>query len=289
MNVTTIGQSQTAILNNPNTALNNVNTEMNTENQIASAENANDSLAKVNKDTFIRSYNVSTSTKSYSKSDLNSKYVSYTGVELHSQLQTVNTYLQHATGSDVYKYATEANNLSKELSVRNSLGYTIDLSGAINGKLKTMQEKTYYDYYQGDPKWGFGNNGQVACAATACAAMLSLYKGYEIRPDNKTAIPTDFNGIITSWPSTVTEPDRYASNKDINTYMNAIKTELRNGKPCEIHVGNHWVTVVGIKEGVSLSNAKLSDLYIFDPGTKDQKKQLCTMSASTDYRVVRVK
>ena len=131
-------------------------------------------------------------TKLYEKSDLNSKYVSYTGLQLNSQLQNITTMISHTHGSDVYRLIAESNSLSKEVNVRNSLGYTVDLSGNINGKLKTMQGQTSYFYNQRDSAWKFSNGGQIACAATACATMMSL-NGVTTKPNQ---ISTDSYNFV---------------------------------------------------------------------------------------------
>ncbi len=100
--------------------------------------------------------------------------------------------------------------------------------------------------------------------------------------------------------------DTYASTivgtKQLDNYVDEIADSLKVERPviiCVYHYetkkndqtgeiefykdSTHFVTVVGVKSGVDLDNAELSDFVIFDPGT-NKGKQLTTMDNTyTDY------
>ncbi len=229
------------------------------------------SVAK-NRDTLTLSAQY---TSNYTENDLSDFCKSYTAYQLEDMMNS------STSTSDRMLF-------SKEITVRNTLGYTRDLDATINGKLKDMQDNTDYDYCQTD--WGYDLNEEgdtVSCAVTAVAAMLSLNGN----PTEPTDIPTDSMGTFENgWPTNLVNGSNSVS--DVNTESEAlakIRGELSQGKAVVIHVQNHWVTAVGVKEGVDLSNAGLSDLYIFDPGTSRVGSEVCTYSFDSDHRVVTTK
>ncbi len=246
----------------------------NSKSNVLSKKEMSDNLTiKKNKDTLVLSAQYS---NNYTESDLNPILKNYTTIELYNLYNNPDETIR--------------NDAAQEITVRNALGYTVDLDAVINGKLKDMQNSTQYDYFQKNPEWGFFNGGSQACVSCAVASMLSL--------NGEPTLPTElgaddygrFMGGEHPWPTNLVDGSN--SVYDINTEteaMSKIKEEIGNGRAVVVHVENHWVTVVGVKEGVSLMYAELDDLYIFDPGNSFQGKELCTRSFNDDHRVVTTK
>ena len=267
MNVNVIGQNQMDALNS-GAKLSTAKTELQKTSLSMPKEASSEALIKNNRDVFIRTSSKSSYYNSYDESDLNYSYRELTGEQVYSNYRSNSYRAQYATGSDKYRYQALADSYSKEDNVRNALEYTKDIDAVANGKLKAMQENTQYFYDQKDFDFnGDGiNDGTSACGATACATMMSL-NGKIRKP---TDLDVDNNGWIKSWPSGVNKKS-YSTKSSFKT---AIKNSLKSGKACAIHVGfknskneqsEHWLTVVGVKEGTDLKDAELNDFYVVDP------------------------
>lgn len=73
--------------------------------------------------------------------------------------------------------------------------------------------------------------------------------------------------------------------KNDEDYLKEIKSNLKIGQPIIIHVNNHFVVVVGVEASVSLDDATLEQLVIFDPATKNEHKIATLGNAYNEYKI----
>ncbi len=157
-----------------------------------------------------------------------------------------------------------------------------------------LKEDNRYGENEGDPNWEW-----YYCSATALANCLAIYyNDSSIEPldfyesfeagdgelsywgtssdnilvdtdDNSTDCPRDANGKTIAM-------DIDTSSQEFSDYVNEIKSSLNVGKPVIITVNRsgqtHFVTIVGIRSGISLEDAQYTDFVMFDPGTTSDKK-----------------
>lgn len=122
-----------------------------------------------------------------------------------------------------------------------------------------MDQHDYKRFGEGDYNGG--------CTAVAWSMAVSSIKGEWMNPEDNW---TDGVGI-TSWhPLKIYPGPQYSFQKKLQIAYQ----ELQQGRPTAIRVatdnyfdGGHSVTIVGVRDGASFENLKMSDFLIADPGT----------------------
>lgn len=159
-----------------------------------------------------------------------------------------------------------AGNWSKILYHGTKTGY---VSSQYLGKNSTIA-LNLQNFKQTDPRWAnvkIGNSGktiaQIGCTTTAIAIMESYRQGKTIYPDAMSKKLSYSSSGDLYWPSD------YQVVTSNSGYLNAILTQLKQGKPVlfgakKTSGKQHWVVIAGYSGG---DTPKAADFTIRDPGS----------------------
>lgn len=126
--------------------------------------------------------------------------------------------------------------------------------------------KNYSDSYRYDQRsyHKFDEGGtNVGCSATAEAIGASVYYGKRIAPDNSKIIWTPYGAAFGL--------AKFCNcNVPLARKLSIAYNQLKKGNPTIINTllpgsTDHWVTIVGVKQGANGSNLKTSDFLIVNP------------------------
>ena len=140
-----------------------------------------------------------------------------------------------------------------------------------------------------------------------------FYKDYNLsgkaRPDGKRIKTPDIYmmGANNYWHDIQIEvngdiTDPAVSEDAKNTVIDILYEELSNGRPCVLqvehkskdgHIHRHYVTVIGMRDGVTSKNVTESDFLIFDPAGADfqqlgTRRHIYTDKMNPNHGIVRV-
>lgn len=144
----------------------------------------------------------------------------------------------------------------------------IQVDPVINKELPTDSTSLHLDIHmggyslcQGDyPEFEKPYDYNAGCCALAYAVGLSIVNGEPVDPTKYW-----YNGTTNYEKDTVTWASYDASE---------IISELRNGKPTMLHYlygerGEHWVLIIGVRNGANPNNLNMSDFEVLDPAYGD--------------------
>lgn len=123
-------------------------------------------------------------------------------------------------------------------------------------------------YYCQTGGWFENTDGSTACMTTAYSTLVSLTIGKQVKPNQVETIGNDgyLDNPIRLWK----DKNGYeytALMETSNDIWDEISDSIKSGEQgIVIHLGTHWVTVTGVKDGVNVDNIKsLDDLVGVDP------------------------
>lgn len=193
-----------------------------------------------------------------------------TSYNVYNEFDDLMAFSEAGVGTHYFKiYATDTVKTSSTLLL--SYKYTVKTNApSSNLKSYSYGGTTYYvpmgysssylydqcDY--GKFYWGGSN---VGCSATAEAIGASILYGEKIEPDDSRIIWTSGGA---GWGLASVR----VYNCSLQTKLKQAYDELMEGKPSIINTlssSDHWITIVGIKQGASRSSLSASDFLIANP------------------------
>ncbi len=139
---------------------------------------------------------------------------------------------------------------------------TMSFAGAVYKLCDNYSESYLYD--QRNYKKFVENGSNVGCSATAEAIGASMYFGKKITPDSSQI------GWINGVGATFSLAKYRYSDCSLQTKLSTAYNQLKKGNPTIINTlggygSDHWVTIIGVKNGANASNLKTGDFLIADP------------------------
>ncbi len=163
-----------------------------------------------------------------------------------------------ANGTNVWAYSFNKTDAQKW-----KLSKTTLVSQAQNNGIK-LQVYMTNSMKQGDYSQFVVDGSNVGCMSTAYAIGYSIV-------DKKNYNPVSFwNGQYAV--DALGRCGAYTSGFNTGAIYNALK----NGKPSLLHYyygsgGQHWVTIIGVKNGANVNNLQASDFIVIDPATGTER------------------
>ena len=163
-------------------------------------------------------------------------------------------------------------------SVKNLINQTYNFIESVKASQKDKNNNSNKNinradtYYCQTGGWFENTDGSTACMATSYATLVSLTTGKSIKPNEVENEGNDgyLDDAILTW--TGNDGNTYSvkgnsTTQTTNDIWGEISDSLNSGeKGIVIHLGTHWVTVTGVKEGVDINNISgLDDLIGIDP------------------------